>query len=167
MARRNLDLIRHGSGTYELSAKSYRFLQSPKFRCDVIATLVAQSIIVPHSFPDCHNIVTEPPLFAGIRRHRNKQRSCQVKSRMLYAGIIIVAVAAPLTAEAQGIPGGFARGASEGYRVAGPVGAVVGAPIGGVIGGVEGLLGITPAYYQPPPPVVHRRVVRKKRVYVR
>jgi hypothetical protein len=90
-----------------------------------------------------------------------------VKSRMLYAGVVIFAVAAPLSAQAQGIPGGVAHGASEGYRIAGPVGAIVGVPIGGVIGGVEGLLGITPAYYEPPPQrVAHRRVVRKKRVYV-
>jgi hypothetical protein len=53
---------------------------------------------------------------------------------------------------------GFAHGASEGWRIAGPVGAVVGAPVGGVIGGVEGLLGIQPAYqtYQEPPPRVYR-----------
>jgi hypothetical protein len=87
-----------------------------------------------------------------------------VKSQLLYAGVIVAAVAAPLTANAQGVPGGFVHGANEGYRIAGPVGAVVGAPVGGVIGGVEGLLGITPAYYAPPPPVAHRRVVRKRHV---
>jgi hypothetical protein len=141
--------------------------QSPKFQCDDFATLVAQSIIAPLTFSDCHMIVTEPPLFASIWPPRNKQRSCRLKSHMLYAGVIIVAIAAPLAAQAQGIPGGVSHGASEGYRIAGPVGAIVGVPIGGVIGGVEGLLGITPAYYEPPPRVVHRRVVRKKRVYVR
>ena len=86
-----------------------------------------------------------------------------MKSQLLYAGVIIAAVAAPLTAQAQGVPGGFVHGANEGYRIAGPVGAVVGAPVGAVVGGVEGLLGITPAYYAPPP-VAHRRVVRKRHV---
>ena len=79
---------------------------------------------------------------------------------MLCVGIIAAAMAAPLSAQAQGVPGGFVHGASEGWRIAGPVGAVVGAPVGGVIGGVEGLLGIGPAYREPPPQVVHRRVVR-------
>jgi hypothetical protein len=84
---------------------------------------------------------------------------------MLYAGVIVAAIAAPLTAQAQGVPGGFVHGANEGYRIAGPVGAVVGAPVGAVVGGVEGLLGITPAYYEPAPPrVAHRRVVRKRHV---
>ena len=83
-----------------------------------------------------------------------------MKSKMLFAGIIAAAVSAPLAVQAQGIPGGVAHGASEGWRIAGPVGAVVGAPVGGVIGGVEGLLGVGPAYREPPPQVVHRRVVR-------
>ena len=87
-----------------------------------------------------------------------------MKSQLLYAGVIVAAVAAPLTAQAQGVPGGFVHGANEGFRIAGPIGAVVGAPVGGVIGGVEGLLGVTPAYAEPPPRVHHRRVVRKKRV---
>jgi hypothetical protein len=74
----------------------------------------------------------------------------------------------PLAAQAQGVPGGVAHGASEGWRIAGPVGAVVGAPVGGVIGGVEGLLGIRPAYLDPPPaqPRRVRKSVKKKR-YVR
>jgi hypothetical protein len=80
---------------------------------------------------------------------------------MLCAGIIVAAIATPLPAQAQGVPGGFVHGAREGYRIAGPVGAVVGAPVGGVIGGVEGVLGIGPAYHAPPPRVTHRRVVRK------
>ena len=83
-----------------------------------------------------------------------------MKLHILFAGIIVAALAAPLTAEAQGVPGGFAHGANEGWRIAGPVGAVVGAPVGGVIGGVEGLLGIGPAYREPPPQVRHQRVVR-------
>jgi hypothetical protein len=79
---------------------------------------------------------------------------------MLFASVIVAAIAVPLAAQAQGVPGGFAHGADEGYRIAGPVGAVVGAPVGGVIGGIEGVLGIRPAYREAPPRVTHRRVVR-------
>jgi hypothetical protein len=81
-----------------------------------------------------------------------------VTFKVLFAGVIMAATAMPLAAQAQGVPGGFAHGASEGWRIAGPVGAVVGAPVGGVIGGVEGLLGIQPAYqtYKEPPPRVYR-----------
>jgi hypothetical protein len=78
---------------------------------------------------------------------------------MLFASVIVAAIAVPLAAQAQGVPGGFAHGADEGYRIAGPVGAVVGAPVGGVIGGIEGVLGIRPAYREAPR-VTHRRVVR-------
>ena len=77
---------------------------------------------------------------------------------MLFAGVIVAAIALPLTAQAQGVPGGFAHGANEGYRIAGPVGAVVGAPVGGVIGGIEGVLGIGPAYREPPPQVTRGTV---------
>lgn len=83
-----------------------------------------------------------------------------MKLQVLFAGIIVAAVAGPITAQAQGVPGGFVHGANEGWRIAGPVGAVVGAPVGGVIGGVEGLLGVGPAYREPPPQVAPRRVVR-------
>ena len=84
-----------------------------------------------------------------------------MKSKMLFAAAIVAAVIVPLSAQAQGVPGGFAHGAQEGYRIAGPIGAVVGAPIGGVIGGIEGVLGITPSYAQPQPVVVQTRVVRR------
>jgi hypothetical protein len=80
-----------------------------------------------------------------------------VTFKVLFAGMIVAATAMPLAAQAQGVPGGIAHGASEGWRIAGPVGAVVGVPVGGVIGGVEGLLGIQPAYaVQEPPPRVYR-----------
>jgi hypothetical protein len=88
-----------------------------------------------------------------------------VKRLTLVASIFVAAAAMPLAAQAQGIPGGFAHGANEGYRIAGPVGAIVGAPVGGVIGGINGLLGIGPYYVEPAPRVVHRvshrRVVRR------
>ena len=83
-----------------------------------------------------------------------------MKYQLLCASVIVAAMSAPLAAQAQGIPGGFAHGANEGWRIAGPIGAVVGAPVGGVIGGIEGALGIGPAYQQEPPRVATRRVVR-------
>jgi hypothetical protein len=83
-----------------------------------------------------------------------------VKSQLLWAGVVVAALAAPLTAQAQGVPGGVAHGANEGWRIAGPVGAIVGAPVGGIVGGVEGLLGVGPAYREPPPRVATRRAVR-------
>ena len=86
-----------------------------------------------------------------------------MKSKVLFAGVIVAAVAAPLAAQAQGVPGGFAHGASEGWRIAGPVGAVVGAPVGGVIGGIEGLLGVSPSYQEPPPPRATRQRVAAAR----
>jgi hypothetical protein len=82
-----------------------------------------------------------------------------MKYQMLITAAIVAAVSVPLTAKAQGVPGGFAHGAEEGFRVAGPIGAVVGAPIGAVVGGIEGVLGITPSYAQPQ--VVHHRVVHR------
>ena len=67
----------------------------------------------------------------------------------VFAGVFFAMIAAPLTAQAQGVPGGAAHGFHEGNRIAGPVGAVVGTAVGGVIGGVEGVLGINqrPAAY--------------------
>jgi hypothetical protein len=62
--------------------------------------------------------------------------------QVVLAGVFFAILAAPLTAQAQGVPGGAAHGFHEGNRIAGPVGAVVGTAVGGVIGGVEGVLGI-------------------------
>jgi hypothetical protein len=83
-----------------------------------------------------------------------------VKLRILIASVIVV-VAAPLAAQAQGVPGGFVHGVHEGYRIAGPVGAVVGGPVGGVIGGIEGVLGVNHAY-QAPPRAAPKRAVRTR-----
>jgi hypothetical protein len=80
----------------------------------------------------------------------------------LFTSVIAAAVAAPQTAQAQGVPGGFVHGANEGYRIAGPVGAIVGAPVGGVIGGIEGVLGVNHTYQQQPR-VHQRRAVRTKK----
>src|SRR5215510_9197185 len=89
-----------------------------------------------------------------------KQGGGVVKSSVLYACVVVAALAAPVAAQAQGgFPGGFEYGAREGFRVAGPVGAVVAAPVGGVIGGVKGFFGVD----NPPPPRVKRvRAVRKR-----
>ena len=93
--------------------------------------------------------------------------------RAVFAGVLFTLVAAPLTAQAQGVPGGATHGFYEGNRIAGPVGAVVGTAVGGVIGGVEGVLGIRPAAYSqdmdaPPPPVYrHRKAKRSKMKHAR
>jgi hypothetical protein len=65
-------------------------------------------------------------------------------------GVVLAMLAAPVTAQAQGVPGGAVHGFNEGARIAGPVGAVVGTAVGGVIGGIEGVLGINqrPVAYQ-------------------
>src|SRR5436190_6682200 len=61
---------------------------------------------------------------------------------LIGAAAICAAVAIPVVAQAQGVPGGVERGAREGERAAGPVGAIVGGTIGGVVGGVAGILGV-------------------------
>ena len=89
-----------------------------------------------------------------------------MKRATVLAGVIFTLVAAPLTAQAQGVPGGAAHGFNEGNRIAGPVGAVVGTAVGGVIGGVEGVLGIRPAAYSgdadaPPPRAYKQRKAKR------
>ena len=54
----------------------------------------------------------------------------------------IAALALPVLAQAQGVPGGIDRGSREGERAAGPIGGIVGGVIGGVVGGVNGVLGV-------------------------
>ena len=58
--------------------------------------------------------------------------------RFIGIATLVAAVALPVVAQAQGVPGGIERGSRDGERAAGPVGAVV----GGVIGGVAGVLGV-------------------------
>ena len=87
-----------------------------------------------------------------------------MKFRVLISAAFVALVALPVAAQAQGVPGGFAHGAYEGNRRAGPVGAVVGAAVGGVIGGVEGVLGVDRAYYQPAVEAPRYRVYRQRRV---
>jgi hypothetical protein len=90
----------------------------------------------------------------------------------VFAGVLLVSVAAPLAAQAQGIPGGAAHGFQEGNRIAGPVGAVVGTAVGGVIGGVEGVFGINHAHraayseFEEAPPAPAYRHRKARRHYV-
>jgi Protein of unknown function (DUF1236) len=71
--------------------------------------------------------------------------------------LVAAAVIVPLSASAQGVPGGVERGSREGERAAGPVGAIVGGTIGGVVGGVNGILGVDQR------PRFHRYVVEQHR----
>jgi hypothetical protein len=63
-------------------------------------------------------------------------------NRFIGAAALLAALAMPLAAHAQGVPGGMEQGAREGNRAAGPIGAIVGGTIGGVVGGVAGVLGV-------------------------
>jgi hypothetical protein len=77
--------------------------------------------------------------------------------RILGAAFAAAVIVIPLTASAQGVPGGVERGAREGDRAAGPVGAIVGGTIGGVVGGVAGVLGVDQR------PRFHSYVVEQRR----
>ena len=98
-----------------------------------------------------------------------------MKRATVFAGVIFTLITAPLTAQAQGVPGGAAHGFHEGNRIAGPVGAVVGTAVGGVIGGVEGVLGVNHRqaaysdYTDAPPPrsYRHRKAKRVKAKHAR
>jgi len=102
----------------------------------------------------------------GSRPHLTEGKV--MKRASVFAGVFFAIVAAPMTAQAQGVPGGAAHGFHEGNRIAGPVGAVVGTAVGGVIGGVEGVLGINqrPVAYSSefadaPPRSYHARRVHR------
>jgi hypothetical protein len=70
-----------------------------------------------------------------------------MKMTLFIGGACIAALAMPLAAQAQGVPGGAVHGFHEGDRIAGPAGAVVGTAVGGAIGGVEGVFGVDQRYY--------------------
>ena len=79
-------------------------------------------------------------------------------SRRTFAAMLTAAsVLLPLSASAQGVPGGVERGAREGERAAGPVGAIVGGTVGGVVGGVAGVLGVEER------PRFHHYVIEQRR----
>lgn len=74
---------------------------------------------------------------------------------VLGTAAIAIALSLPVSAIAQGVPGGMEHGAREGERAAGPVGAVVGGTVGAVVGGVAGVLGVEQR------PRFHRYVVEQ------
>jgi len=76
---------------------------------------------------------------------------------LLGIAALAAVAAAPVVAQAQGVPGGIERGSRDGERSAGPVGAVVGGVIGGVVGGVAGVLGVDAR------PRFHEYIVREHR----
>ncbi|MBV8836335.1 MAG: hypothetical protein JO000_07340 [Alphaproteobacteria bacterium] len=97
-----------------------------------------------------------------------------MKRALVFASVLFAMAAAPLAAQAQGVPGGAAHGFQEGNRIAGPVGAVVGTAVGGVIGGVEGVFGIdhrpvayAPDFQEAPPPAYRPRHWRQRHHAVR
>jgi gas vesicle protein len=69
-----------------------------------------------------------------------------MKPHFMMTASVLVALAMPLAAQAQGVVRGAEEGAAAGNRAAGPVGGAVGAGVGGIVGGVEGVLGIPQRY---------------------
>ena len=53
-----------------------------------------------------------------------------MKFHIVFAAGVALALACPLSAQAQGIPDGIAHGADVGNQTAGPIGAVVGGAVG-------------------------------------
>jgi hypothetical protein len=109
-------------------------------RCDRFAAPGRQSVPATLSPRKCRDLCRHAVI------PNTKERGRRVKLHIVFAGAVVAALACPLAAQAQGIPGGIAHGAQEGGQAAGPVGAVVGGAVGGVVGGVQGLLGIAPTY---------------------
>ncbi|MEH2555655.1 hypothetical protein V1286_003184 [Bradyrhizobium algeriense] len=72
------------------------------------------------------------------------QQIAPIPSRLLFAlGVILMlALGASATANAQGLVQGVQQGAREGNKAAGPVGGVLGGAIGGVVGVVSGVTGV-------------------------
>jgi gas vesicle protein len=70
-----------------------------------------------------------------------------MKPHFMMTASVLVALAMPSAAQAQGVVRGAEEGAAAGNRAAGPVGGAVGAGVGGIVGGVEGVLG-TPQRYR-------------------
>ena len=64
-----------------------------------------------------------------------------MRAKMLIT-VSLLAIALPLSANAQGTVRGAQEGAAEGGRAAGPVGAIVGGAIGAATGTVGGILGV-------------------------
>jgi hypothetical protein len=90
-----------------------------------------------------------------------------MKMKLLIGSACLAALAMPVAAQAQGVPGGAVHGYYEGSRIAGPVGAVVGTAVGGVIGGVEGVFGIDQRYYAEYPDHPHYQSYQHQHRHVR
>ena len=69
-----------------------------------------------------------------------------MKPHFMMTASVLVALAMPSAAQAQGVVRGAEEGAAAGNRAAGPVGGAVGTGVGGIVGGVEGVLGIPQRY---------------------
>jgi len=65
-----------------------------------------------------------------------------MRNKILGSVMLFVALALPMSAQAQGTVRGMERGATQGEHDAGPVGAVVGGTLGAVAGTVGGILGV-------------------------
>src|SRR5450830_338571 len=89
-----------------------------------------------------------------------------MKMKLLIGSACLAALAMPLAAQAQGVPGGAAHGFNEGNRIAGPVGAVVGTAVGGVIGSVKRVLAINHRYYAEYPEQPYYRTYRHHRRHI-
>ncbi len=91
---------------------------------------------------DAETPAMELPLSRRLKMHLVTKPGAIMIRRSIMAAVVGVAFVLPVTAQAQGVPGGIDRGARDGERAAGPVGAVVGGVLGGVAGGVAGVLGV-------------------------
>ena len=66
----------------------------------------------------------------------------QMKWRFALGAVVVMLLATPPAAEAQGLVKGVQQGAEAGNKAAGPVGGVLGGAIGGVVGVFNGVLGV-------------------------
>jgi hypothetical protein len=66
----------------------------------------------------------------------------QLRLRFVLGAFVVMFLAVPQGAEAQGLVQGVQQGAEAGNKAAGPVGGVLGGAIGGVVGVFTGVLGV-------------------------
>jgi hypothetical protein len=79
--------------------------------------------------------------------------AARMQSRLRFAigAVVIMLLAIPPAADAQGLVKGVQQGADAGNKAAGPVGGVLGGAIGGVVGVFNGVLGVGDQKGQPSP----------------
>src|ERR1017187_7526292 len=80
-------------------------------------------------------------LQSSPRRLESQPNGANMKSKLLVSTMLLV-LALPVAAQAQGTVRGAERGAAQGERDAGPLGAVVGGTVGAVAGTIGGILGV-------------------------